>query len=159
MRPCFFPQRNKRNEEPKMNLFAAIKFRRDANLVEAYTGATLTREQFDAYSGGGTLRKKLGSDRDIYREYYGYGTPSEISQADVRFFILDTLQESGVVFDLGLESNPTPLFEKMMSGINASLANNRRPSVPNPYKSDPRLVEPVRNLRKARHLSIDGPVL
>lgn len=122
----------------------------DAALVRKWTGAELTREQFNSYNakGGFTLRGAMGSDRKIHNDYFGFGATMEHSSASVANQVLYVLNAHGVVFDIDTPGKNDGLFSKLEKMTRSSIAQDRWPSVAEPYRQSPRLIATVTEQRE-----------
>jgi hypothetical protein len=134
-------------------MFSLPSFKQDAAIVKEYTGATLTREQFNSYKKDLSLTQKFGSRKLIHREYYGFGIPMQLSTVDVMSDVLRTLTDAGVTFNIEQNGANELLFNKLRDAARICLSIDNWPRISAPYKESPRLIEAVRQIRTEMKLT------
>ena len=119
-------------------------YQKDQKIVENYTGAKLTEEQFNSYGKFTTLHGRLTDHLD---EYSHRSDPDIFIAAD----ILTVLEGLDVTFSL--EDDKSPFFTLLHQNMSYCLSNNEYHNLPDCYAHSEQLkhltIAPLQNKKEA----------
>ncbi|PCI55356.1 MAG: hypothetical protein COB36_06950 [Alphaproteobacteria bacterium] len=139
-------------------------FARDKMLVKDFTGANLTRDEYETYLNIGAVDEHFGHIRKSNNKgFFGLTHRFQYEDArDLRDYILATevlsfMKEGGVTLDLDASKNKGTL-DILSTGVQAyALKHDSAPNLMEPYCDHPHIKDLLDEIRM-RNVANDGPV-